>query len=203
MQNRSKNNYIDPSFLDPGVHIAPVFNPSQLITTPKPHVTQITIHPAGLPVTPAGVKPPGKTSTMTTSSNATATKPAVAASVLFSKKTTNVTLSIGHVKAPNVTNKESPRVIGHKPPSVLPVTPSRNSTNVTVRAADQLKGVLDKLVSLLDAPTGRVSETGKYRLTVMPRRACNPADKNFSYRTYSWHFMGTHPAHYRLAIIFL
>ena len=136
--------------------MTPSLKPSKLLTTPKPLVTgtsnaSTTTHPAYLPVTTSDAKPLGKTSTVTLSSNATARKPAFAASVVTSNIRTNVTLSIGHVDSPNVIN-------------VRPVAPSRKFTNVTVSRAEQLKGVIDKLVTLLDEQTKHRSKTSKYYL---------------------------------------
>ena len=136
--------------------MTPSLKPSKLLTTPKPLVTgtsnaSTTTHPAYLPVTTSDAKPLGKTSTVTLSSNATARKPAFAASVVTSNIRTNVTLSIGHADSPNVNN-------------VRPVAPSRKFTNVTVSRAEQLKGVIDKLVTLLDEQTKHRSKTSKYYL---------------------------------------
>lgn len=136
--------------------MTPSLKPSKLLTTPKPLVTgtsnaSTTMHPAYLPVTTSDANPLGKTSTVTLSSNATARKPAFAASVVTSNNNTNVTLSIGHVDSPNVN-------------SVRPVAPSRKFTNVTFGRAKQLKGVIDKLVTLLDEQTRHGSKTSKYYL---------------------------------------
>ena len=137
------------SFLDPGSHVTQSLKPPQLPATPKPLVAGTKMHPAYLPATIPDAKTLGKGSTVTLSSNATESKPAVAASVVTSNKSTNVTLSIGHVNAPNVTSGRQ-------------VTLARSFTNVTVGRADQLKGVLDKLVTLLDEHSGHGSVTGKY-----------------------------------------
>ena len=132
--------------------MTPSLKPSKLLTTPKPLVTgtsnaSTTMHPAYLPVTTSDANPLGKTSTVTLSSNATARKPAF----VTSNNSTNVTLSIGHVDSPNVN-------------SVRPVAPSRKFTNVTFGRAKQLKGVIDKLVTLLDEQTRHGSKTSKYYL---------------------------------------
>ncbi|KAL9980126.1 hypothetical protein ACROYT_G008671 [Oculina patagonica] len=136
---------------------ASTIKPSLLLTTPKPQVIQTKIPSVHFPVTSQVMKPPspGKTSRVTISNNATATKPAVAASVVLSNKTTNVTLSIGPVAASNVSTTESPRVIANKPSSVLPVTQSLNPLNMTL---DQLKEV-NKYVSLSKLPIGDASKT--------------------------------------------
>lgn len=132
---------------------AATVKPSLLLTTPKPQLIQTTIPPGAHLYPPVTVPAPEKTSSVTVSSNATSTKPSLAASVVLSNRTTNVMLSIGSVTPSNVTTTESPRVIANKPSSILPVTPFLNPLNVTLGAADQLKGV-NEYVSLSETPVG-------------------------------------------------
>ncbi|XP_022805618.1 uncharacterized protein LOC111342768 [Stylophora pistillata] len=164
-----------------GSHVTQSLKPPQLPATPKPLVAGTKMHPAYLPATIPDAKTLGKGSTVTLSSNATESKPAVAASVVTSNKSTNVTLSIGHVNAPNVTSGRQ-------------VTLARSFTNVTVGRADQLKGVLDKLVALLDEHSRHGSVTNcknvnplctlwsamgkcKYKARLMKKHCCATCKK--------------------------
>lgn len=132
-----------------------------LVTTPKPQVIHTAV-PQAPYVKPPETKltTPGKSSTVTISSKATSTKPAVAASVVLSNKTADVMLSIGSVTPPNLTTTELLRVTSNKPSNVLPVTQSLNPLNVTLDQLQEAK----KYVSVSKTPIGDALATRKLRL---------------------------------------
>ena len=146
----------DPIFT--GGPSEPTTKPFLPVTTPKPQVMNTAV-PQAHYVKPPETKlsTPGKSSTFMISSKATSTKPAMAASVVLSNKTTDVMMSIGSVAPSNVATTESPRVISNKPSSVYPATQYLNALKVTLDQLQEAK----KYVSVSETPIGDTLATRK------------------------------------------
>ena len=136
--------------------------PSLIITTPNPVANQTTApKPVWLQTTPRPpvhlpVTLPSVTNThagVTIPSDVTSKTSPVAGLVQLPNAITNKLLSLAPpVLSPNATPAESPRITTNKPSAILPVTPSLSSFNVTLGAADEIKGVFQQISSSVKRP---------------------------------------------------